>query len=198
MNRGLVAVLAATLGVAAIGAGAAAKDGEKSWREDEMKRRFVEKVGLTEAQADKLEAAMKERRKAVRPLKRELRDAMLKLKDQVEDEAGDEQVKATLERLKKARNAMRAEKDRFQTKIAEMLPPTVSAKLLLARGKMRAHMRGMGPGGPGGMRRFEKRMLKRRHHRGGPGDGPGDDDEERLKDAVHEEETVEREEVEDD
>lgn len=196
MNRGLVAVLAAVLGVAAFGGPAAAKEEGKSWRDDEMKRRFVEKIGLTEAQADKLEAAMKEQKKAVRPLKRELRDAMLKLKDQVEDEAGDEQVKATLERLKKARSAMRAEQDRFQTKITEMLPPTVSAKLLLARGKIMMRMHGMGPGmGRGGARRIEKRFMKRRHHRGGPG-GPPDNDEERLKDAVHE--GVEEEDAEDD
>lgn len=199
MNRGQGVMLAAVLCVGAMVAQAKAKDEKGTWRDDERKARLVERLGLTEAQADKLEAAMKERKKAMRPLRRELRDAMLKLRDQVEDEAGDDAIKGTLERLKKAKRALVDEKDRFLTKVGEIVPPTQSAKLLLARGKLRMHAMGERRG------RFMRARRLRRHEgrgereghgeHGGPGGhrGPrGDDhDDDRLKDSLHDEEEEE-------
>jgi Spy/CpxP family protein refolding chaperone len=171
MNR----VLAGMLVVGMVFAGAAqAKNKSEGKRPDqaELKKVWTERLGLTEAQADKLEAAFQERRKAVKPLRRELRDALTKLHDQVEDEAGDEVIKTTLDRLKTTRSALQAERDKFQAKVGDILPPSKQAKLLLARGKMaRMHAMERGP-----MRMRLREIIKER--RG--------DREKRLRDAPRE------------
>lgn len=129
---------------------------EEGGRRAEWRARFAERMGLSKEDTEKLEAAFKERRKVMKPLRRDLRDAMLKLRDQVEDEAGDDALKAALERVDKARKALRSEAERSQAKLAEILPPSKRAKLLLARAGRR-HAMGM--------------LGRRAHPMGGRGHG---------------------------
>ncbi|MBI4347954.1 MAG: hypothetical protein HY553_13940, partial [Elusimicrobia bacterium] len=46
---------------------------------------FAERLGLSKEESEKVQSAFKEERKKLRPLERELRDAVVKLRDQVED-----------------------------------------------------------------------------------------------------------------
>ncbi|MBI4346870.1 MAG: hypothetical protein HY553_08440, partial [Elusimicrobia bacterium] len=142
-------------------------------------------------ESQKLEAAFKEKRKKLRPLQRELRDAVLKLRDQVEDEADDKALTATLERVEKAKLALDDARHKFHKRLGDMLPPASRAKLVLAhaRKKMRGHAMAMG-GGPGmghGPWKKMKMKFKRMRH-GGPEDGPpsppdhDDDDEDEKED----------------
>lgn len=135
---------------------------------------FAERLGLSKEESQKLELAFKEKRSTLRPLKRELRDAMLKLRDQVEDETDDKALAATLERVEKAKLALQEARHKFHKKLGEMLPPKQRAMVVLAHARKRmGGMRAMAMGGPGmGQGSFKKmkmRWMKRVR--------PGDDDE---------------------
>lgn len=93
----------------------------------------AEKAGLSKEQAEKLKDAFQEGRKTMRPLRRELRDAMTRLHDQVEDEADDAALKATLERIDKAKQAVASERARLQATLGGMPPVKQRVKWLLAR-----------------------------------------------------------------
>ncbi|MBI4423504.1 MAG: periplasmic heavy metal sensor [Elusimicrobia bacterium] len=170
---------------------AQAKDRREHGGKDpgDMKARWAEHMGLSKDQAGKLESAFQERRKAMKPLRRELRDAMLQLRDKVEDEAGDAAMKPALDRVQKAKQAVRAEQERFHAKLGETLSPRQRARFLLAHGGRRGPgMHGMKQGCAmgrsgmmGGTWKGQPGMQGRGHgmrreRRGEP--------EERMKDAV--------------
>ncbi len=157
------------------------------------KGRWGEKAGLSKEQAEKLKESFKEGQKTMRPLHRELRDAMTKLHDQVEDDADEAALKGTLERIEKAHQALLSERTKFHTKLAASLPVKQRAKLLLARhhGMGMRMMRMRGRFGPQGMHRMG-------HGGRGPGPGkegmrPNDKEDDDTKDAVRDDDENEDE-----
>ncbi len=129
---------------------AQAKDSEKSnapsW-EQQRRGMWERHLGLSEKDAKKLDAAFQSEKLTMRPLHRELRDALIKLSDQVKDKAADAEIQATLDRVQKAKQALQTEMASFRTKLAGILTPTQRAKMMLWR--MRHHM--MRHGGMMGM-----------------------------------------------
>lgn len=111
--------------------------GRKEARLEKMR----EKLGLSEAQAEKLKAARRARRDASEATRVELKAAMRKLSDQLEDKAPEKDLAATLERIAAARKAQRAEMEKFEAGVREILTPTQRAKMLVAM-KKRGGMRG--------------------------------------------------------
>lgn len=105
-----------------------------------------EKMGLSKEQGEKLEASMKAEREAMKPLQREMRDALTKLRDLVEDKAGDKDLQAGIDRVNGARKAIQAEHDRFEATLAS-LPVLARAKMLLHQNAPMGGGMGMGPGG---------------------------------------------------
>lgn len=111
--------------------------GRKEARLEKMR----EKLGISEAQAEKLKAARRARRDASEATRAELKAAMRKLSDQLEDKAPEKDLAATLERIAAARKAQRAETEKFEAGMREILTPTQRAKMLVAM-KKRGGMRG--------------------------------------------------------
>jgi Spy/CpxP family protein refolding chaperone len=83
----------------------------------------------------KLKEAFKAGREAIKPLRRELRDAMTELRDKVEDKASDKELEASLAKVEKAREALRAEKMRFRKAMAAKMTPEQRAKMALRLSK---------------------------------------------------------------
>lgn len=111
--------------------------GRKEARLEKMR----EKLGISEAQADKLKAARRAKRDASEATRAELKAAMRKLSDQLEDKAPEKDLAATLERIAAARKAQRAEMEKFEAGMREILTPTQRAKMLVAM-KKHGGMRG--------------------------------------------------------
>jgi len=86
---------------------------------------------LTKEQKEKLEALMKSEREAIKPLRRKQRDLRIKLADQIEDKAGDSDIKATLADLKANRKALMEQVDKFRAEKETILTPTQQAKMML-------------------------------------------------------------------
>ena len=124
---------------------------------EEMKR----KLGLSEEAAAKVQAAMKAHREAAEPLHKELKSAMRRLRDELEDKAPDAEIQATLDKLEKTHKAMQAEGEKMKASLSAVLTPTQKAKMLMG---MMARMHAGGPGGPGGWMG---------HHGGRGGEGGG-------------------------
>ena len=102
---------------------------------------WQEHLGLSPEQSEKLQAAFKAEKDAMRPLRRELRDALAQLKDRVEDKAVDKDIVSALDRLEAAHKAIRIEEEKSQAQLATLLPPMARAKMALQRAK---HMRSKG------------------------------------------------------
>lgn len=115
----------------------------------ERGERWKAELGLTDEQAAKLKDARTAEKEALKPLRRELRDALAKLSDQVEDKASDKDIQASLDRVDRARKALRDEQEKTRAKNAALLTPTQRAKMALAfakrgRGRMEKGMKGRG------------------------------------------------------
>ena len=143
--------------------------GEKGGR-DAFAEHMREALGLSEEQEAKLKTARRTKRDKAAGAMAELGAATRQLEDQLEDKASEKDLSATLDRVQAARDAMRAEEDRFEAALASILTPTQRAKMVLA---IKAHMRGR-PGGMHGGMRVEKRVVK---HGGKDGDEKEDDDD---------------------
>ncbi|MFA6093137.1 MAG: periplasmic heavy metal sensor [Elusimicrobiota bacterium] len=115
-----------------------------------------EKMGLSKEQSEKLKAAHKAQQEAVKPLQRELRDAMQKLGDQVEDKADEKALQASLDNIDRIQKALEAQHEKFQAELASFLPASARAKMMLHmhKGMMMGGMKGgpgmRGKGHPGG------------------------------------------------
>jgi Spy/CpxP family protein refolding chaperone len=120
---------------------------------EEMAAHMREKLGISEEQEAKLKIARRARRDKSAVAMTELGAATRKLQDQLEDKVPEKDLTATLDRVAAARQALRAEEDRFEAAAASILTPTQRAKMVLA---MKAHMHGRGPGGMHGGKRGEK------------------------------------------
>lgn len=94
--------------------------------------RFREKFGITEEQGAKLKAARRARRDAAAASRTELKAAMNKLSDQIEDKASDKELTATLDRIVALRKARRAEAEKFEAGVSAILTPAQRAKMLVA------------------------------------------------------------------
>ena len=103
------------------------------------REKWFKKAGLTEEQRGKVKEAFKAEREASKPLRRELRDAVQKLEDAVEDEAGDKALETALTRVEKARNALEAQREKSHAKLASLFTPAQRAKMVLRRAR---HMEG--------------------------------------------------------
>ncbi|MDE2039822.1 MAG: hypothetical protein KGO96_08645 [Elusimicrobia bacterium] len=52
-------------------------------------------------------------REALKPMRRQLRDAVLKLRDQLQDNASDQDLLASMSRVKQARSALQEQREKF-------------------------------------------------------------------------------------
>lgn len=111
----------------------AEEHGEKG-KESRLEK-MREKLGISEAQAEKLKAARRAKRDASEATRAELKAAMRKLSDQLEDKAPEKDLAATLERIAAARKEQRAEMEKFEAGMREILTPTQRAKMLVAMKK---------------------------------------------------------------
>jgi Spy/CpxP family protein refolding chaperone len=108
-----------------------------------MDARMKEHLGLTDEQSAKLKDAMKANGEAMKPLFRQVRDAMTKLDDKVKDKAPDADIQAALDAVKAAHKAIAAHQEKFHETLASFLTPTQQAKMLLdMAARMRAGRKG--------------------------------------------------------
>lgn len=132
---------------------------------EEMHLKMMKKgLDLSDAQVEKLKAAMEAHAKAEKPLRRMVRDTTEKLKDQLEDNAGEDALKPSLDQLAKARQDMRAEEDRFHDSMRGILTVTQQAKMAVMHGRMGMGPKGMPSKGP---------MMMHGRHPGGMMRGKG-------------------------
>ncbi len=142
MNRWIPAVLAGLL-LVAVPRAQATDDAQAPAKKGEHEMKWAGKMGLTDEEAGKLKEAFKAEREAAKPLRRGLRDALTKLHDQVQDKASDKDLQASLDRVDQAREALRAEHEKFRKKVAGMIPVEKRAKIALMMAHRRKHgMRG--------------------------------------------------------
>ncbi len=113
-------------------------------RKEARLERMREKLGLSAEQGEKLKAAHRARRDAAVATRTELKAAMRKLKDQLEDKASEKEISATLERIAAARKAQRAEAEKFEAGLSTILTPTQRAKMLVAMKRHGGMKRGRG------------------------------------------------------
>ncbi|UPT74748.1 MAG: Spy/CpxP family protein refolding chaperone [Elusimicrobiota bacterium] len=171
--------LSSNLGAAALLAGAlllpaalrAEKDGPKGGkpesREDGPRGKWKEKLGLTEEQEAKLKGLRRAHREESESARAEVKAAVRKLADQLEDKASEKELTATLDRIQAGRKSLHAQREKFEASAAAILTPTQRARMAVAMGRMMER-------GPGG-----KRGFGRKHGRGWGEheDGPRDHDE---------------------
>jgi Spy/CpxP family protein refolding chaperone len=158
MKKPMWAVLAGTLAAGLAGSqgafaqGHGREGGNKPSFHERAEKHWAE-MGLTQDQISKLKASLESERDALKALRREERDAFLKLRDLVEDKADEKEIQSALDRLEKGRKALEAEREKFRASRASFLPASIRAKLLLAMSekmhdamKGRRPPKGMGPG----------------------------------------------------
>jgi Spy/CpxP family protein refolding chaperone len=185
MNRRWTAlVLGGLLGGTLLTAGLRAeephggKDG-KGWGHGGMGDRLKERLGLSDDQAAKLKALREENKKAAEPLKKKVKVSISKLRYQLDSDASDSAIEQTLVELTEAREALRANREKFTDSASKVLTPKQRAKLALSMNKrMRGGMHGrghmMGRGGWGGPP--PGRRGPPMHRDGGPEDeGPSEE-----------------------
>ena len=154
------AMLAGALALPAILRAEGKPEGQEG-KKGEFAERMREKLGISEEQEAKLKTAKRARRDGTEAAMSDVKAAVRKLHDQLEDKASEKDLSATLDKLVAARKAMRAEEDKFEATLSAALTPTQRAKMVVA---MAGHMRGKG--GPKGGR----------GHGGPEQDGPEHDD----------------------
>lgn len=139
-----------------------------------MRAMFKEKLGLSDEQEAKLKGLRRAHREASESAKSELKAAMRRLGDQLEDKASEKELSATLDKIKSGRRALRDAQDKFEADSAAVLTPTQRAKMVVAMGHRmkggRGHGFGRGGRGHGGWGEHERG--------GGEGRGPRHDDAE--------------------
>ena len=149
---------------------ARAEDGGKDGsRGERMERTMKEKLGLTDDQAVKLQAAWKAHKDAIKPLREQSKEAARKLESEIRDLSSEKEIQATLEQLDANRKAMTAERQKLEASTASILKPSQRAKLrlLFARRMKR------GRHGKGG---HQARRAWGEHRRGDDGHGDRDGD----------------------
>src|ERR1035437_9831552 len=84
------------------------------------------RLGLTDEQKTKMEAIKEAEQAAEKPLHRKDRDLTAKLKDQLEDKAGDADIKTTLAAIRTNREALMDQMKKFRAEREAILTPTRS------------------------------------------------------------------------
>ena len=107
--------------------------------------KWKEKLGLSDDQVAKLKSAMKARREAVEPLRKQLKEDMEKLGGQIKLKNSDSEIQATLDRMESTHKAMQAEREKFISSLKSFLTPTQRAKMLLSMTRI-MHRGGWGHG----------------------------------------------------
>lgn len=106
------------------------------WMEhhDIAAKKLKDALGLADDQVTQLQAALRARRDAIKPLRDDLRKDLKTLRDQIRDKAGDRDVQATLDQLTRDRKALQdavqAANDKF-TADTPFLTPTQRGKIVL-------------------------------------------------------------------
>jgi Spy/CpxP family protein refolding chaperone len=96
--------------------------------------RMHDELGLTDDQKAKLKSIREAQEKALKPIWRKQRDLTIKLRDQLEDKAGEAEIGRTLTDLKANREAMTTEAKRFMSQREAILTPTQRARMMLKHG----------------------------------------------------------------
>lgn len=135
-------------------------------------RRMKKRLGLTDEQAAKVEAAFKAQRDADQALFDQMKKDMETLRRQVFDKAPDADIQTTLDRLSAARKKAQASMEGVHAELASILTPTQRAKMVLMR------ERGFGPGmGGPGMRGPGRPGMRGRDDRKDPPERDDSDDD---------------------
>jgi Spy/CpxP family protein refolding chaperone len=102
-------------------------------------KKLKDKLGLTDEQVTKLDAAWKAQKEAAKPLHEQMKKDMDKLKEQVDKKAGDDEIKSTLDSLKSDRQAMMESMKKAHEASDGILTPTQRAKMILKMAHKRKH-----------------------------------------------------------
>lgn len=114
--------------------------------------RMKDKLGLSDDQAAKLKDAFEAHKKAVKPLRRDLKVSLEKLRWQVDAKADAKDLAATLDQIKSSRAALREAHEKLASRLSGILTPEQRARMALWRFDMMKRRRGMvfmRRGGPG-------------------------------------------------
>jgi Spy/CpxP family protein refolding chaperone len=138
MKRWVNAALAGALALGCLSVRPAlAEEGpDTTGRHAEMAKRWKEKMGLTDAQADKLKAAFKAQREAVEPLRRQLRADMKKLSAELTLNYGEKDLKETMDLVAKTRKAIQVEREKFKANLDSILSMKQRAQMMVAMHRM--------------------------------------------------------------
>ncbi len=119
--------------------------------------RLVEKLGLTEEQAEELKAMFDEHHQKMKELKDATRPVLVAVREELaKDESNEEELARLISQAKTIQEQMKAERDAFRARIDEFkagLTVTQQAQFLLFEARMfgKMHRRAMMPGeGPPG------------------------------------------------
>ncbi len=165
MKRTLFALLSAGLAFAASAAPLRAQEEDSAGSAPPMMQgqsrmsaaKLKDKLGLTDDQVSKLDAARKAHQEAVKPLRERMKADIAKLREQVKSKASDAEIKATLDDLDGAWKGLRGAMEKLKSDSAAILTPTQQAKMTLWH-----------------VRRMRQAWRRRRNARGGmrPAGGP--------------------------
>jgi Spy/CpxP family protein refolding chaperone len=120
--------------VAAAGAPARGADDASLEGTVQQEQQWKERLGLSEDQLRKLQAALAAKRDAVRPHEERLRGALQQLRVMLEAHAKDSDLQPALDQVADARKAIREEEDKFSQALASFLTPSQRARLLVGSG----------------------------------------------------------------
>ncbi len=159
MNRMTCAALVVGLAVSGFAAPARAEDASQDEpgsadheRHEWSASKLKDALGLSNEQVAKLDAAMKARAEAVKPLREQSKQQLEKLREQVKSKASDSDIQAALDQLEQTRKGMRDAMEKFKADAAAALTPTQRAKMALRmvdNMKKGWHGRGEGKRGKG-------------------------------------------------
>jgi len=115
-----------------------ANDREAShWKQGEG--RGHKEFDLTDDQKAKIKSVKEAQEKVLKPLWRKQRDLSIKLRDQLEDKAGDPAIERTLSDMRANREAMETESKRFRSQRDAIFTPTQRARMMIKHQNKREH-----------------------------------------------------------
>jgi len=129
MLLGLFAVALPLLGISVRAEDEGAHQGSE--HHDMSAEHWKKNLELSDEQADKLKAAMKAHEEEIKPLRDQMKEAIKSLRDQVKAKAGDDDIKATLEKVEKTHQDLEAADRKHKDEVDGILTPTQRAKKLL-------------------------------------------------------------------
>ncbi len=160
MNRKLFAILG--LGAMLLGAPALRADHHEGKSEGDMIPGMKEKMGMSDAQMEKVKAARKAHMEAMKPLREKMKADMDTLKGLVDKKGSDAKLKTSISAVKEDYKAIQDQQKKHHEAMQEFMTPMQQAKAILMMGE---HMKG-------GME-----MMKRHKGDWGKHDDKDDDDD---------------------